>query len=47
VFWTGEGLGIPWPGQDLALVGFAVLFLVAGLGTVLTLRHRAVTELVQ
>jgi uncharacterized membrane protein len=47
VFWTGEGLGIPWPGQDLALAGFAALFLVAGLGTVLTLRHRAVTELVQ
>ena len=31
VFWTGEGLGIAWPGQDLALILFAVLFLGAGL----------------
>ena len=31
VFWTGEGLGIGWPGQDLALLLFAALFLGAGL----------------
>jgi len=31
VFWTGEGLGIEWPGADLALFGFAALFLGAGL----------------
>jgi uncharacterized membrane protein len=31
VFWTGEGLGIPWPGQDLALLLFAAMFLGAGL----------------
>jgi uncharacterized membrane protein len=31
VFWTGEGLGIPWPGQDLALVVFAGMFLLVGL----------------
>jgi uncharacterized membrane protein len=31
VFWTGEGLGIDWPGQDAALLAFAALFLGAGL----------------
>src|SRR5258706_6909177 len=31
VFWTGERLGIAWPGQDLALLLFAALFLGAGL----------------
>jgi uncharacterized membrane protein len=31
VFWTGEGLGIDWPGHDLALPGFVALFLGGGL----------------
>jgi len=31
VFWTGEGLGVDWPGNDLALFVFAALFLGAGL----------------
>ena len=31
VFWTGEGLGIEWPGHDLALLAFAALFLCGGL----------------
>lgn len=31
VLWTGEGLGVEWPGQDLALFAFAALFLIAGL----------------
>ena len=31
VFWTGEGLGIAWPGQDMALLLFIALFLGAGL----------------
>ena len=31
VFWTGEGLGIHWPGQDLAILAFALTFLSAGL----------------
>lgn len=31
VFWTGEGLGVEWPGHDLALFVFAALFLIAGL----------------
>jgi uncharacterized membrane protein len=31
VFWTGEGLGVEWPGADLALFAFAALFLATGL----------------
>ena len=31
VFWTGEGLGVDWPGHDLALLMFAALFLATGL----------------
>jgi uncharacterized membrane protein len=27
VFWTGEGLGVTWPGSDFAIVGFAAIFL--------------------
>jgi Ca2+/H+ antiporter, TMEM165/GDT1 family len=32
VFWTGEGLGIEWPGGDLLLFVFAALFLATGAG---------------
>jgi uncharacterized membrane protein len=42
VFWIGEGLGVPWPGEDFALLGFAVLFLLVSLGAVrLARRSRA------
>lgn len=34
VFWTGEGLGVPWPGADLAILGIAVLFLLVALATI-------------
>ena len=34
VFWTGEGLGVPWPGEDLAILGFAALFLAVALAAV-------------
>jgi len=27
VFWVGEGLGFHWPGDDLAILGIAALFL--------------------
>jgi uncharacterized membrane protein len=40
VFWTGEGLGIEWPGQDFALVVFAALFLGVGLTTASYLREQ-------
>jgi Ca2+/H+ antiporter, TMEM165/GDT1 family len=31
VFWVGEGLGVIWPGHDLAILAFAVIFLAVGL----------------
>ncbi|HKJ63696.1 MAG TPA: hypothetical protein VKA94_17135 [Hyphomicrobiales bacterium] len=34
VFWTGEGLGVDWPGADLMLVALAGVFLASGLGFV-------------
>jgi uncharacterized membrane protein len=41
VFWTGEGLGVNWPGADLAIIAFAVLFLAAaGAAVVLVRRPR-------
>jgi uncharacterized membrane protein len=31
VYWTGEGLGVAWPGDDFAILVFALLFLGAGI----------------
>jgi uncharacterized membrane protein len=39
VFWTGEGLGVAWPGADLAIGAFAAMFLaVSGAAIVLARR---------
>jgi len=40
IFWTGEGLGAPWPGEDAALVVIAALFGIVALGVVRLLRGR-------
>lgn len=39
VFWTGEGLGVEWPGHDLVLFGLAAVFLATGLATAAALRR--------
>src|SRR5436190_21230457 len=42
MFWTGEGLGVEWPGEDLAIVAFAALFLaVSSAAIVLARRPKA------
>ena len=43
IFWTGEGLGVAWPGSDLAIVAFAGLFLAVGRAAVL-LARRAIAD---
>jgi len=45
VFWTGEGLGVAWPGADLAIIGFAVLFLAVGFASVPFLRRPRIKAL--
>jgi uncharacterized membrane protein len=39
VFWTGEGFGIPWPGQDLAILGFATMFLAVAVAAIAVKRQ--------
>ena len=39
VFWTGEGLGIAWPGGDLMILFFGAAFLLVGLGVVPVVRQ--------
>ena len=39
IFWTGEGLGVAWPGADLAIVAFIALFLTVGLCAVAFTRN--------
>lgn len=39
VYWTGEGLGVPWPGHDLAILAFVALFLAVGITTTALLRR--------
>jgi uncharacterized membrane protein len=41
VFWTSEGLGAPWPGDDWALLGLVGAFLIVALTLVALVRPRA------
>lgn len=40
LFWTGEGLGVAWPGADLAIVAFMAVFLATALTAVALLNQR-------
>jgi Ca2+/H+ antiporter, TMEM165/GDT1 family len=39
VFWTGESLGVRWPGGDAAIIAFALLFLLVGSALVVVFRR--------
>jgi uncharacterized membrane protein len=39
IFWTGEGLGVCWPGADFAIVVFIAMFLAVGLAAVEAVRR--------
>lgn len=39
IYWTGEGLGADWPGDDLAILALAALLLASGLTLVAALRR--------
>jgi uncharacterized membrane protein len=39
IFWTGEGLGVSWPGADFAIVVFIAMFLAVGLAAVEAVRR--------
>jgi uncharacterized membrane protein len=41
LFWTGEGLGVAWPGDDMALVVFAAMFLLIALTAVNAVSRKA------
>jgi len=41
IFWTGEGLGLDWPGADLSILLFAALFLATALLAIAYLRRPA------
>lgn len=39
IYWTGEGLGADWPGDDLAILALAALLMASGLTLVAALRR--------
>lgn len=40
LFWTGEGLGVAWPGADLVVIAFMVAFFATALAAVTLLARR-------
>lgn len=44
IFWLGEGLRVPWPGEDLAILILVGLLVCVSLGLVAVARKRPVVE---
>jgi len=44
LFWLGEGLAVPWPGEDLAILMLAGLLVCISLGLVAVVRKTAVAK---
>jgi uncharacterized membrane protein len=40
LFWTGESLGVDWPGGDAVVLAFIVLFLAVAFGLIALLKPR-------
>jgi len=38
-FWTGEGLGVDWPGADLVILAFVAVYLVFGVAAIVFIRQ--------
>jgi uncharacterized membrane protein len=47
IFWLGEGLRVPWPGEDLAILALVALLVCVSLGLVSVARKRPVVEAAQ
>jgi uncharacterized membrane protein len=41
LFWTGESLGVDWPGGDAAILAFIAMFLAVALALVALLKPKA------
>lgn len=41
IYWTGEGLGVDWPGGDLAILALGALLLASGLALVAAFRRKS------
>lgn len=40
IFWSVEGVGIDWPGQDISILGILAFLTMASVGLVALLRRR-------
>jgi uncharacterized membrane protein len=47
IFWVGEGLDVPWPGEDLAIPVIALVFLASALIAVRAARRPAMERIVR